>query len=267
MSRMATRRSNLKRKRMMKYIKIAVGVLLIAALVTAAIIMYPRPQVSNYFAFSDVEAEYEVSAGAATTETINIKRLNVTVMPIGGDATNFTINPGGNTDPLDYYYPEIKNGTEQTIEVTLNSPVRSIKKGNTYPFTVFVHCDEVEGNVTLQIRLKASDYFIFTDLGAEGERLSNSSYVLKLQKLYLAAVPVLGNATEFYIDPGGNTPSLDFYEPRIDNGTSHVIEATLTNAVQSTKNGNTYPVRIFVYCAEAEGYVTLQIPEENVIIY
>jgi len=266
MNRMATRRSNLKRKKMMKYAKIAVVVVLIAALITVAIVMYPGPKASDYFAFSDVEAEYESLVGR-TTDIINVRGLNLTVMPIGGDASNFTINPGGNTDPRDYYYPEIKNGTKQTIRVTLNSTVQSIKFEKTYPFTIFVHCDEIEGNVTLQIRLRASDYFIFTDLGAEAESFANSSNVIKLQKLYLTAIPVGGNATEFYINPGGDTDPLQFHEPRIDNGTSHVIEAILQNAVQSTKNGSTYPVEIFVYCAEAEGYVTLQIPEEYVIIY
>jgi len=427
---MTTRRSNLKRKKMMKYAEISVVVLLIVALVAVAIVMYPRTKASDYFAFSDVEAEYESSVGSATP-TINVQRLNLTVMPIGGDATNFTINPGGNTDPLDYYYSEIKNGTEQTIEVTLNSPVQSIKNGTTYPFTIFVHCDEIEGNVTLQIRSKASDYFIFTDLGAEattvgssatgvkqavsvwidpetvavnpadyhmGDRfnvtvwtntyqndtdratfawqiainfngsllsatrtgytngstsqffsghstvpvspiitttsasigesligtdsrapgngslcwiemqikmaptgdatltgaiaidgsntflLTNESTQIpftkydsvykygfapniKIGKLYIVVIPVEGNATEFHIDPGGNTDPIDFYEPKIDNGTSHSIEATLTNTVQSTRDGNAYPVRIFVYCAEAEGYVTLRIPVESVILY
>jgi hypothetical protein len=263
---MTPRRSSLKRKKMMKYAEIAVVVLLIAAIVTVAIIMYPHPKASDYFVFSDLEAEYESSV-VSSTQTINIKRLNLTVMPIGGNATNFTINPGGNTDPLDYYYPQIKNGTKQTIEVALNSPVQSIENGTTYPFTIFVHCDEIEGNVTLQIRRKASDYFIFTDLGAQAESMANSSDVLKLHVLYFTVIPVGGNATEFHIDPGGKTDPLESYTPRIDNGTSHLIEATLANAVQSTKNGNTYPVRIFVYCAEAEGFVTLQIPEENVDVF
>ena len=114
---------------------------------------------------------------------------------------------------------------------------------------------------------EATDFFVFTDLGAEAESVSNSSNILRLQRLYLTVIPVGGNATEFHIDPGGNTDPLESYTPRIDNGTSHVIEATLANAVRSTKNGNTFPVRIFVYCAEAEGYVTLQIPEEYVDIY
>lgn len=256
----------MKRKKMVKYAQIAVAFLLIAALVTVAIVMYPRPTASDYFTFSDLEAEYESPVGSAT-QTINVKRLNFTVMPIRGNATNFTIDPGGSTDPRDYYYSEIKNGTKQTMNVRLNTPVQSIKNGTTYPFTLFVHCDQIEGNITLQIRRKASEYFIFTDLGGEGERISNLSDVVKLQKLYLAAIPVKGNATEFHIDPGGDTDPIEFYEPRIDNGTSHVMEVTLNSAVQSTKSGGTYPFKIFVYCAEAEGYVTLQLPEEHVIIY
>jgi hypothetical protein len=73
------------------------------------------------------------------------------VTPVGGNATSFHIDPGGNTDPIDYYYPEIKNGTKQTIEVALTSAVQGIKNGTTYPFTIFVYCDEAEGDVTLQI--------------------------------------------------------------------------------------------------------------------
>lgn len=165
MSRMTTRRSKLKRKKMMKYAEIALAVLLIAVVIAAAVIYY---------------------------------------------------NPSTPSEPP---------------------------------------------------KLKAVDFFVFTDLGAEAESIANSSTVLKLQKLYLTVIPIGGNATEFHIDPGGNTDPTEFYEPRIDNGTSHVIEATLTAGVQSTRNGSTYPVKIFVYCAEAEGYVTLQIPEENVLIY
>jgi len=264
---MTRKKSSLKRKKMTKYAEIVVSILLVAALVTVAIVMYPHPKASDYFIFSDLEAEYEISAGATNVQTIGVRRLNLTVMPIGGDATNFTISPAGSTDPNNRYYPQIKNGTKQKIELALNNPVQTAKNGSTYPFTVFVHCNEVEGNVTLQIRLKASDYFIFTDLGASAESFGNSTDVVKLRNLYLTVIPILGNATEFHIDPGGGTDTLQFYEPRIDNGTRHVMEVSLTNAVQSVKNGNTYPVKIFVYCAEAEGYVTLQIPEENVDIY
>ncbi len=266
MSEMATRRSNLKRKKMMNYAKNAALVLLVVALVIVAVIMYPRPTASDYFAFSGVEAEYERSVGSAT-QAINIKRLNLTVMPIRGDASNFTLNPGGDTDPLDYYYAEIKNGTKKAMEIALNNPVESIGNGTTYPFTVFVHCDQIEGNVTLQIRLKASDYFIFTDMGAEGEDVANSTDVIRLQKIYVTVIPVWSDATEFHIDPGGDTNPLEFYVPRIENGTSHAIEATLQNAIQSTRKGDIYPIKIFVYCAEAEGYVTLQIPKDFVFIY
>jgi hypothetical protein len=266
---MKAKKSTLKKRRVIRYVEIAVVVLLVAALVAVAIVMYnTRPNASDYFAFSDVGAEYESLIGN-TIQTIKIQRLNFTVTPVGGNATNFHIDPypGDNTDPIDYYYSEIKNGTKQTIEVTLNNPVQSIKNGTTYPFTIFVYCDEAKGNVTLQIRLKASDYFAFSELGAEYESINGTENIVKIRTLHFAVTPVGGNATEFHIDPGGHTDPVEYYYPIIENGTSQAIDVQLAEAVLCTKNGTTFPFELFVYCAEAEGDVTLQIPQENMFEY
>jgi hypothetical protein len=161
MKLMKTKKSTLKKKRAMRYAEIAVVVLLIAGLVTVAIVFYnpnappepKKPKAADYFAFSDLGAETETGAGNATP-VIRIKTLYLAVTPVGGNATSFHIDPGGNTDPVDYYYPEIKNGTKQTIEVTLTSAVQSIKNGTTYPFKIKVYCAETDDNaqdVTLQI--------------------------------------------------------------------------------------------------------------------
>lgn len=155
---MKTKRSTLRKKRTVRYVEIAVVVLLVAALVTVAIFFYnpntppekPKLKASDYFAFSDLGAEYESSV-ANTTQIIKIKNLYLAVTPTGGNATSFHIDPGGNTDPLNYYYPEIKNGTKETIDVILDSDVQSIKNGTSYPFTIKVYSNEAEGYVTLQI--------------------------------------------------------------------------------------------------------------------
>jgi hypothetical protein len=265
---MKTKKSTLKKRRTIKYVEIAAVVLLIAALVTVAIIIYKAaPKASDYFAFSDLGAEYETISD--NTQIINVKQLNLTVMPIGGNATNFHIDPypGDKSDPKDYFYPEIVNGTKQTIQVTLDSPVQSIKNGTTYPFTIFVYSDEAQGNVTLQIRLRASDYFAFSDLGAEYETISNNTQIIRIKNLYLAVTPIGGNATNFHIDPGGKTDPIDYFYPEIVNGTKQTIQVTLNYAVQSIKNGTTYPFTIRVYCDEAEGSVTLHIPEAFVTPY
>jgi hypothetical protein len=116
-------------------------------------------------------------------------------------------------------------------------------------------------------KLKATDYFAFTELSAEYESVNGTINVVKLKTIHFAIMPVGGNATEFHVDPGGATDPIDYYYPRIENGTSQVIDVTLVQEVLSTKNGDTYPFKLFVYCAQAEGYVTLKIPQTSMFQY
>jgi hypothetical protein len=154
---MKAKRSTLRKKRITRYVEIAAIVLMITAIASVAVLTYnpntppekPKLKAVDYFAFSGLGAEYESVAN--TDRIIKISVVYLTVTPIGGNATSFHIDPGGYTDPLDYWYPEIKNGTSQVMEVQLSQQVSSTKNGTIYPMKIFVYCSEAEGYVTLQI--------------------------------------------------------------------------------------------------------------------
>lgn len=147
----------MRRKKTIRYVEIAAVVLLIVAVASVAVISYnpsnpaekPKLKAENYFAFSELGADYESVNG--TDKIIKVKTLYLTVTPIGGNATSFHIDPGGNTDPLNYYYPEIMNGTSEQMEVQIQNAVMSSKTGTTFPMKIFVYSAEAEGYVTLQI--------------------------------------------------------------------------------------------------------------------
>ncbi len=142
---------------MIKYAEIAAAVLTAAAVVSILIVAYnpnspptpPKIPAKDYFAFSDLGAEYEAING--TDRMIKIKFLHLTLTPVGGNATGLHLEVSGYTDPLDYYYPEITNGTSISIEVTLQSMRLVTKTGTTFPVPIRVYCKESEGIVTLQI--------------------------------------------------------------------------------------------------------------------
>ena len=142
---------------MIKYAEIAAAVLIVAAAVSILITAYnpnspptpPKVPAKDYFTFSDLGAEYEAING--TDKMIKIRFLHLTLTPIGGNATDLHLEVSGYTDPLDYYYPEITNGTSKSIEVTLRSMRLVTKTGTTFPVPIRVYCTESEGYVTLQI--------------------------------------------------------------------------------------------------------------------
>ena len=115
-------------------------------------------------------------------------------------------------------------------------------------------------------KLPAVDYFVFTELSAEYVPVEGTDKIIKVTFFHLNMTPVGGNATNLHLEVGGYTDPLDanLYWPKIVNGTSESVEVSLVGERLITKTGTTYPIRIRVYCDEAEGYVTLQIPENMV---
>ena len=115
-------------------------------------------------------------------------------------------------------------------------------------------------------KLPAVDYFTFTELTAEYDPVDAENKRIKVTFFHLNMTPAGGNATNLHLEVGGYTDPLDanLYWPKIVNGTSESVEVSLVGERLVTKTGTTYPIRIRVYCDEAEGYVTLQIPENMV---
>jgi len=149
-------KSKQRKKRNVKYLEVASAILLTVAIVSALVIWYnpnaPRIQkalATDYFAFSDITALYESFAN--TDEIIKIRQLFFDMTPVGGNATNVHIDPSGITDPVDYTWSKITNGTSEPVEIILTSPVQSVKNGTMFPIKVKVYSDQAEGYVTLQI--------------------------------------------------------------------------------------------------------------------
>jgi hypothetical protein len=116
-------------------------------------------------------------------------------------------------------------------------------------------------------KAEATDYFSFSDLGAEYQSVTGTNSVIRVKVLYLTITPVKGNATNVTLFPTGYTSALDYFLEDIANGTSRTVEVSLQSAVQSVKNGTTFPFRLKINSDQAAGYVMLQIPEDRVFLY
>jgi hypothetical protein len=116
---------------------------------------------------------------------------------------------------------------------------------------------------TVKPKLEATEYFSFSDLGAEYESVTGTNSVIRIKTLYMTLTPVKGNATNVNLFPPGYTDATSTAAFDIENGTSKSFEIPLQSAYQSIKTGTTYPVKIKISSDQAAGYVTLQIPENN----
>jgi len=155
---MKTYKRSVKRKRILKYVKIGAAAVLIAAVAIAAIIAYnssapskkPKEPASTYFTFSDLGAEFE-RVGVNVTNVIKVTSVHMVMTPIKGNATSVHIEAGGYTNPADYWYEKMENGTSTIIDVVLQSPIISTKNGTFFPVKMRIYSNEAEGDVILQI--------------------------------------------------------------------------------------------------------------------
>ena len=134
---------------------IVVGIALIVALV---LVTYqpegqtPKIPASEYFSFSDAAAH----ANYHRDDVIRIDIIQFFLTPVGGDAHNVIIFFEGNYNPLDWYYPEILNGTKTNFETQLPVPIElrdsdDGKIDNVYPMEIRVYSSEAEGYVTVNV--------------------------------------------------------------------------------------------------------------------
>ncbi len=108
-------------------------------------------------------------------------------------------------------------------------------------------------------------YFQFLDAAASGYHPQNSPNILRIEMLYFKLKPIGGNATNVVIHAEGMMNPSDYFYESISKGTEIYIEITFKSPIQIQKEGDVYPVRIKVYSNEAEGYVTLELRDEDVI--
>ena len=107
-----------------------------------------KKDANEYFQFLDTSA----LAKRTSEKVIRINYLFFKLVPVGGDAHHVVIFAEGMANPENYYYSEIKNGTEQNVEIQFFSPIQSVKQGNVYPITIRIRSDEAEGSVTLYLK-------------------------------------------------------------------------------------------------------------------
>jgi len=156
---MKTYRRNIKRKRTVKYASITAAVLLIIVIVSLLLFTlnqmnHPPPTKKSpgeVFIFTPQGAEAENKTN--DNKIILLRTIYFIMTPYAGDVTNVHLEPGGNTDPLNYFYTEIKNGTAIDVQIDLAEKILSIRNAttNTYPYRIRVYSDQTDDYITLQI--------------------------------------------------------------------------------------------------------------------
>jgi hypothetical protein len=112
----------------------------------------PKIPASEYFSFSDVFAH----ANYQRDDVIRIDMMQFFITPVGGDAHYVVIFVEGNYNPLDWYQPEMLNGTKVNFETQLPDPIQlrdsdDGKIDDVYPMEIRVRSDEAEGYVTVNV--------------------------------------------------------------------------------------------------------------------
>lgn len=102
---------------------------------------------NEYFVFLDVSAFGYHPQNAPNI--IRVKMMHFKMMPIGGDANNVVIFVEGIVNPANYYYPQIKNGTEQVVEIIFPNELQIRRGEKGYPVKIRIRADEAEGYVTI----------------------------------------------------------------------------------------------------------------------
>lgn len=112
----------------------------------------------------------------------------------------------------------------------------------------------------------ASEYFAFTEISAVGRSISqNNNNSILIQLLFFELTPIKGDAHHVVIFAGMTDPQEYAYD-QILNGTKMSVEIQLGHGISSRKQIAGYPIRIRMQSDEAIGYVTLLIPENNIIL-
>jgi hypothetical protein len=106
-------------------------------------------------------------------------------------------------------------------------------------------------------------YFSFSNIGAWATNVSKT--FIKIKVLYFTITATGGDAHHLALFLPGMADPLDNYQyDRATNGTALPVEITFPSEVSSTKKEQGFPINIKLWCDEAEGTVTLYVPETGI---
>ena len=113
-----------------------------------------------------------------------------------------------------------------------------------------------------------NEYFQFKNISALGCHPENSSNVVRIQMLYFEFVPVSGDAHNVVIFTEGMSNPNDYYYSHIEKGEKQSVEIVFppNHEIQIRKQQDKYPIKIKIRSDEAEGYVTLWLREDDIIL-
>ncbi len=158
---MKTKRKAQAKKSLKKKVVIAATIIIMATIIITSALRQqirkeenpPKEDPNKYFQFLEAQAQAQKISGSTTA--LKIEYLQFKLKPVRGDAHDIVIFTEGMTNPGDYWFKEIKNGTEQLIKIQFSLPIRVIKQpGDTYLLTVDVYSMETyKGTHTFQMKI------------------------------------------------------------------------------------------------------------------
>jgi len=118
----------------------------------------------------------------------------------------------------------------------------------------------------IQVKQESSKYFAFSEFGAirDAASFGGSNTTIKIIELVFTFTPVGGDASEVTVFSEGSIEPTDYFWENIPNGTLTYVDIQYAHGITSRKQANGYPVTFRLFSHEADGDITLVIPEEDV---
>jgi PKD repeat protein len=117
----------------------------------------------------------------------------------------------------------------------------------------------------IQVRQESSKYFAFSEFGAAARTFGGINTTIKIIELTFTFTPVGGDANEVTVFAEGGVAATDYFWLHIQNGTLTYVDIQYEHGITSSKQANGYPVTFRLFSHEANGDITLVIPEGDII--
>lgn len=111
-------------------------------------------------------------------------------------------------------------------------------------------------------KMAPNECFEFSDVNALSESRTTNTIRIRILFFNMTAKCDVNHVVLF---AQGMADPSDYYWIKITNGTTVQVEITFPNALLSVRQEEGFPVTFRIYSDEAEGKVTLYIPESNII--